>query len=432
MKKSLFFIILLCATSVIAQDLSLKTAVNEALQYSPVIQQSKANLDNAEWKRIESYSGFLPNLSGDVNYLLAKQYALTDVDINGSVASVPQIIPTSQFMLTGTLPLFDGLNNVYKYQSGRHLYQAAQADYDWNEFTVEMQTTLLFYRSLVAKNLMDVADQNVQTINDHYNDIKALLKVGIATKFDVLRVEVQMNEAAAEVLRTHDEYDFAKIRLIKTMGKDNDNRIPVGAFPSLQPSIVEGSNTVPNRKDLLALSEQEESLYKTQKANNRFWVPRLSAYGQLQAYNNINDSFSDWDSYREAYQLGLNLHWNIFDGASSLSKARQARAQAETAQYGIRAASLKASEDVEIWKRKFLYYCKLVDVKTTQTQKAEEAVRLAKESVRAGTKTNTDLLDAELDLFKSRSDVLNVRMGMVEALINFQLATGQKIYDFMG
>ncbi len=427
-KTSLIIFSVVLASVAQAQEIQLKTAVDEALQFSPVVQRSRANMQDAEWKKYESYTGFLPTLTGDVNYLLAKKYVQFTTD---SGVNINQILPTTQFLLTGSLPVFDGFTSLNRFRAGSHLYEAAQNDSDWTEFSVSKETTLLFYRALVAKNLMDVANQNAHTIEDHYKDVNALLKAGIATKFDVLRVGVQMNEAEAEVLRTQDEYDFAKIRLTRTMGKDSDNRTPVGSFPALTPSLIDGYNAKLNqRKDIVALSEQSASLTNVQKANNRFWVPKLSLYGQIQAYNNVNDEFSDWDAYREAYQMGVNLKWNIFDGMSSISKSKQAKAQATAAQNGVRSASLKANEDTEIWKRKFVYFCKLVDVKKNQTQKAEEAVRLAKESVRAGTKTNSDLLDAELDLFKSRADILNVQMGMIEALINFELATGQKIYDF--
>lgn len=426
-----WLLVLFFSTSGWSQELRLKTAVAEAKQYSPIVQKSRASLDGAYWNKIESYSGFLPSLTGDVNYLLSKKYAFIDVNINNSPTTFPQIIPTSQFLLTGSLPVFDGFSNFHKYEAGAHMYEAAQNEYDWTEFTTEMQTTLLFYRSLVAKNLMDVAEQNANTIEDHYKDILALKKVGVATKFDVLRVEVQRDEAQAEILRTQDEYEFSKIRLAKTMGKDSDARIPVGSFPQLKPSMIDQYDLKQNdRKDLQALSEQSQSLINVQKANGRFWIPKVSLFGQMQAYNNVNDTFTDWDAYRDAYQLGMNLHWNFFDGMTSISKYKQAKAQALVAQNGVRQAALKASEDAEIWKRKFQYYCKLVEVKTAESEKAQEAVRLAKESVRAGTKTNTDFLDAELDFFRSRSDVLNVRMGMVEALINFQMATGKKVYDF--
>ena len=278
---------------------------------------------------------------------------------------------------------------------------------------------------------MDVANQNVHTIEDHYKDVVALQKAGVSTKFDVLRVEVQRDEAEAEILRTQDEFEFSKIRLTKTMGKDSDERVPVGELPTLQGKIIDTYEpNVNERRDLMALSNQNRSITFAQKANGRFWVPKLSMYGQLQAYNNTNDEFTDWDAYRNAYQVGLNLHWNIFDGMSSVAKYKLAKAQALTSDSVVRQASLKSSEDAQIWKKKFQYYCKLIEVKTAESEKAQEAVRLAKESVRAGTKTNTDLLDAELDLFKARADVLNVRMGAVEALINFQLAIGKKIYDF--
>lgn len=416
------------STSVCAQELSLKMAVDEALQFSPVVQRSKAQAEDAQWKKFESYNGVLPTLTGDINYLLDKKYVQFTTD---SGVTINQVIPSSQFLLTGNLPVFDGFSNYNRMAAGSHMYEAAQYDYEWTQFNVTLQTTFLFYKALVAKNLMDVANQNAHTIQDHYKDVNALLKAGVATKFDVLRVGVQMSEAEAEVLRTQDEYDFAKIRLTKTMGKETDDRVPAGNFPALTPTVLQSYDAKTNqRKDIQALTEQTASLTNLKKANNRFWVPKLSVYGQLQAYNNINDEFSDWDAYREAYQVGLNLKWNIFDGMTSISKAKQAKAQSIASQNLLRSASLKASEDSEVWKKRFIYFCKLVEVKKTQTEKAEEAVRLAKESVRAGTKTNSDLLDAELDLFRSRADVLNVQMGMVEALINFELATGQKIYEF--
>lgn len=414
-----------------AQDLYLKTAIEESLKFSPVVQKSQAELNEAASKRLESYSGFLPMLSGDVNYLFAKKYSVIGIDINGEPATVPQIIPTSQFLLSASVPLFDGLSNINRFQASSQRYKAAQDDLSWTEFSTEMQTTLLFFKALEAKSLVDVAEQNVQTIDDHYKDVKALFKSGVVTRFDVLRVEVQEQEAQAELLKSQDEFEFAKIRLAKHMGKDFENRVPAGDFPMISLTILEKFSKDQNeRKDLASLEEQKRAYSYLLKSDRSYWIPKISLIGQMQFYNNVNDDFTDWDSYRNAYNAGVNLHWNIFDSVKSISKSRETRAQYQGIQSTVREASLKANEDVEIWKRKFSYFHTLVDVKTIQTEKAFEAVRLARESVRAGAKTTTDLLDAELDLFKSRADILHAQMGMIEALIHLELATGQKVFEF--
>jgi outer membrane protein TolC len=63
-------------------------------------------------------------------------------------------------------------------------------------------------------------------------------------------------------------------------------------------------------------------------------------------------------------------------------------------------------------------------------QKSTESVRLAREGHRVGARTNTDLLDAEAELFRAQAGVVNSQVGAIEALINLELTVGKKIYDF--
>ena len=91
---------------------------------------------------------------------------------------------------------------------------------------------------------------------------------------------------------------------------------------------------------------------------------------------------------------------------------------------------LKAANDVEFWKKKLMYFISVYQSRQSDIQKAGESVRLAKEGRKVGVRTNTDLLDAELELFRAQASSVNAQIGAVEALINLELATGQKIYTF--
>jgi outer membrane protein TolC len=62
--------------------------------------------------------------------------------------------------------------------------------------------------------------------------------------------------------------------------------------------------------------------------------------------------------------------------------------------------------------------------------RSSEAVRLAKEGRRAGARTSSELLDAELDLFRARAGVVNAQVGMIESLIQLELATGKELVEW--
>lgn len=415
-----------------AESVELKTLLSEALGESYVVKKSEAALNEASWKKTESYQGYLPTLSAGVNYLLDKKYMLVNTNIGGRDAEIAQIVPTTIYSLNASVPLFDGFASTNRYFAAKNLEQSAVHELEWSKFSVQKQVTLQFYKTLAAQALRDVSEQNLKTLNDHLKDVQALKSAGIATSFDVLRVEVQVSEAKSELLNTQDNFELAKYKLGEILGKNYEPRDVAGKWPTINDQTVEKIQNLKleNRLDLLALKEKVQSLKDLDKSASRYWIPKISAFGQYQHYNNINNKFSDEDNFRDAYQLGVNLSWNIFDGMGSISKSHQASAQAIQLEATQKMSEIKAIQDFEFWKRKFSYFKTILSSRKVEIQKSTEAIRFAKEGRRAGVRTSAELLDAELDLFRSRAGDVNAQIGVIEALINLELVTGQNIYDF--
>lgn len=424
-------LVLLLGLQARAESVDLRHLVSEVFSDSPVIEKSKASLDEAHWKKVETYQGFLPRLDGSLNYLTDKRYMLVDINLGGGPASIAQVVPTTLYTLTASLPLFDGFASTHRYWAGQSLEQSAQHELDWTRFSAERQITLLFYKTLAAQALKDVAEQNLKTLNDHLKDAQALKKAGIVTNYDVLRVEVQVSEAKSEVLNTADNYEMARYKLGEALGKDYENRDLDGKLPVISNQVLAQVKALQleKRSDLLSMKEKVDSLHDLNTAAGRSWSPKISAYGQYQYYNNINDSFSDKDKFREAYQVGFALTWNFFDGMGSIAKSHQSAAQVQQLDTTLKMATLKAKQDYEFWKRKLNYFKTVYDARVVDIDKSTESIRLAKEGRHAGTRTSTELLDAELDLFHSRAGMVNAQIGVVESLINLELATGQPIYQ---
>ncbi|MCB0369992.1 MAG: TolC family protein, partial [Bdellovibrionales bacterium] len=387
----------------------------------------------AQWKRKGSYADFLPSISANVNYLTDKKYMLLDTNVGGGDITIPQVVPSTQYSLKAALPLFDGFSSTLKLESSEALETSALNELEWTRFKINRETVLEFYKTLAAQVLKEVAEQNLKTLQDHLKDIQAFKKAGVSTNYDVLRVEVQVSESSSELLNAEDNLAMARYKLGETLGKDNEIRDLQGNLPVLTESVlneIRGEEPFYQRKDLLALQNKSEAIHKHYRAVSKFWSPHLALFAEAHYYNNKNDRFDDQNSFRNSYLVGVNLTWNLFDGLRSVSFSKETAEQVVQMDKTLQLKRIQAKQEYELWKRKYRYFCTVYNSRHRDISRSIEAVRLAKEGRRAGVRTSTDLLDAESDLFRSKAGQIKAQIGAIEALINLELVSGQKLYNF--
>ncbi len=417
-----------------SQNLTLHKALSEALADSPKLQKAHSQMEQVSWKRVEASSGFLPTLTLTGTYLTNKEYMLTDIKFPGSpvTTSIPQILPTTIATLSAQWSIFDGFSSTRKYQAATYFETAAEKDFDWSRFQTELEVVSNYYKALAAQTLKNVAEQNVRTLEDHLKDVTLYKSVGVSTNYDVLRVEVQVSEARAELLNSADNADVFRLKLSESLGKEMDARPLSGELPVLNMSLVKNisANEISERSDVKALQSRLEGMEKMSSAAASYLIPKLSIFGQYHYYNNINDDRDDRSAFRNAHSEGLQLTWNIFDGLISPARSAQSIEEKYQAEKTLRIARLKALADLEFWKRKYIYFCTIYQSRQSDIGKSSESVRLAKAGRKAGTRTSTELLDSELELFKAKAGAINAQLGAIDALIQLQLASGKKLYDF--
>lgn len=417
-----------------AQELTVQQAIEESQAHSPKLQKAKAVEEEVGWKKTEALNTFLPTVTAQATYLFDKKYMLTDVSIvpGQPASSIAAVVPNSIMTVTGTLPLFEGGAGLKRYSAAGSFKSAAEVEYNWTEFQLAREVALQFYKTLAAQELLRVAEQNLKTLQDHHKDVALFRKAGVSTNYDILRVEVQVSEAESEVLNATDNLALARGKLAEVMGEESDARSIRGNWPDFEPKNAEAfqKESLNTRPDLQALQLRSDGAKTLANAASSYWVPKLSLYGQYQYYNNRTERVDDWERYRDAYQFGLTATWNLFDGMTSIAKDHQAFAQSVQSEKGLAQSRLKAQQDLEFWKRKYLYFGTVFKAKKNDVARSEESVRLARQGKRVGTRTDTDLLDAEAELFRARAGMVNAQMGALESLVNLELTTGKKLVSF--
>lgn len=437
--RKLSFLAALCGSSLTlslifistaqARPISLSDVIHTGLGSSPALDKVRSQSEEASWKKVETYAGFLPSVSASMTYMFSQNY-MTFV-FPAFPGDVPQIVPTNNYQFNAALPLFDGFASSNRWMGARKLETAAKDQLDWATFQTELGLTLGFYQVVAAQELVDVAEQNLKTIEDHHKDTQAFKKSGMSTNYDVLRVEVQVSEAQSDLMSSKDNLEISKKRLAEMMGVE-DSVEPKGNLPELNEKVADRLRKEPlqNRKDLQAMAETVDGTRDMDTAEGRYWVPKVSLFGQYNYYNNRSQGFNDYSSYRDSYMFGLNATWNIFDGALSLAKARESAEKKYQVEKTYRQTQLKAANDFDEWTRKYRYFCSVYRARLDDISKATESVRLAREGRRAGVRTNLELLDAETDLFRARAGRVNAQLGAINALVNLELSSGQKLYEF--
>lgn len=429
---ALALLLMTYASTSYADSITLQDALSSVAGSSPRVQKASSEENEAYWKKIETRSTFFPRVSATATYLGDYKYLITDVSLPGSPAVIhfPNVVPTTVYGLNAEWNIFDGFAGRNHVRAASLMEKAASERLDWTKFQTQREVTLQFYRALAAKTLQQVSQANLKTLNDHLHEVNLFKRSGLSTNYDVLRVEVQVSEANSEVLNSADDVETANGHLAELLGQ-SEAVDPTGKLPELPPDLADKMDVGDtHRSDLVAISDQMFALRYQKYAAAAHWVPKVGIFGQWLYYNNLNDHFDDWKSFRNGYQLGLNLSWNLFDGFADEAKHREATEKELQTEKSLKISQLKAQQDVALWKRKYKYFQSIYKARQSDIGKATESVRLAREGRRVGSRTNTDLLDAETDLFRSQAGAIKAQLGVIEALINLELSTGRKLYEF--
>ena len=409
---------------------SLPELIENGIENSPSLQRSRAEMKEGEWKRTEGLSALLPVLSLSGNHFFEKRYQLLDVAIgNGPMVQIPQIFPSSSASLSARWTLFDGLSNVNLMKSGASQGDAALARYQWERFTLDREIRLAYFKWVASARLLEVARENLKTLETHLAQVNHLKNGGVATSYDVLKVDAQLSEAQSELLQAGDNVELAREKLQTLTGSPEAVNPKEDPLPSPDPdrvSRLEFKPENPARLDLAALRHQAEALAANDRATSLFWLPRFSFGADYTEYNNLSDPIADWNRYRSAWSVGVFMQWTIFN-ARDYSLMKQNKYKALAAEKSLRKAEIEAPADFSFWKKRYLYSASLFKARNADLKRAQETVRLAEAGFKAGVRTTAEVLDAELELFRARAGIVNTQLNCLEAGIKLELSTGEPL-----
>jgi outer membrane protein TolC len=274
----------------------------------------------------------------------------------------------------------------------------------------------------LAQSVVEVRRVVYTGLQQHYSDAQKLRQNGMIADAELLHAKMFFYEAGRELKKSVRDAAIVAQGLQSTLaGGATDSIVPTDhLFVVADIETLDWFRTTALANNpLLAQVDIKKSMAEQGvKANRADLLPTLAAMGK---YDIAKYQLSE---YSPEWMVGVGLKWTLFDGASGHRKLKASKLVLEQ----VQEADLKANSDVEAGVTK--YYQELMSAREQVEQLqmsldfAAEYLRIREKAFKEGMATSTEVVDAQLNLAKVRTERLSAVYKFDVALIKLLQTCG--------
>lgn len=257
-------------------------------------------------------------------------------------------------------------------------------------------------------NLLDTLDRNVQL----------MMEQGVATKSDLLSVDVKLNEANVDLLKVENGLSLSRMALAQICG------LPVHSDMAVED---EGTTTVntqaeiantydmeavyANRPDLHALELASRAAEQQQRVAMSDMLPNVALIGSYSFSNpNMFDGFKN--RFNGAFSVGVMVRIPIWHWGGNYNKYRAAKSEHTILELQVENA--KEMIDLQVSQAAFKAQEAIKTYMATETNldKAKENLRTATLGFREGVITADDVMAAQTAWLKANSENIDAMIDV--------------------
>ncbi len=399
-------------------SLEMSQLAREALAGSPDLQIVEAQYRAARWRARGSFGGnLLPSLSVGVDG------TRTEEPIAGSNARLRTEFMTSSVIASWEIDLWGRLTS--RALAADLTADAAQEDLNGARLSVAGQAARAWVDLIEAQQLLELAQEDLQTRERALDFTQRRYDAGIATSLALRTARSQVASARALEAQAQDSLLVAARRLQEVMGRYPDGTLRAeGALPQLAALAAAGapSDLLQRRPDVLAAENRMRAAGFRMHEARAAMLPRLTLTGTAgntgQGINDIDDSVNMISN------LVAGLTMPIFQGGALFSESRATVADRRAAAADYVRTSIAAWREVEA----AISADQSLDVREAQfaiaAEEARAAQELAEREYSRGVATLFELIDAYTRRIDAERGLITARAARVSNRITYHVALG--------
>ncbi len=283
------------------------------------------------------------------------------------------------------------------------------------------------YWTLVSlkENLL-VMHKSVKLLEDVFRETNNMFRVGILTKNEVLKTQVELNNAKLASIQMNDNIQLAKMALNQCMGNSILDEIAIVdsvIIPEMKPvSVMEIEQVAADRKELKMIENQVDISMADINIARSDYLPQLVSFAN---YGFQNPTHLAENEAELTWTAGVSLSMPVFHWGQKGLAVQKKKLESQKAKLSYD----KAKEGIILQIQQSAYNLNESMVKISFTKasldQAEENLKLEMNRLNQGVVTTTDLLDAQVQWQKANADYISAKVNYKINKSNYLKTIGQ-------
>ena len=461
MRKLLFSLSVMMLWGGVAQGaVSLDSCRNMAIRNNKEIQQSRARVEGAGYQRKEAKAAYLPSLDLEASYfynqknisLLAEDQLLPTKTFNpktqsyefnlltnpqtglpittangqpipSTVAYLPKSAMTFNVhnvfagALTLTQPIYMGGKIKAMNEITRYAEELARSMQDSKVEDVVYDVDAAYWQVVSLKAKQKLAENYVKLLETFDNDVKKMLSEGVATKSNLLNVDVKLNEANVDLTKVKNGVALSRMLLAQLCGAPINSEFVLEDEDKDTWAVAEGSeaydlNDVYARRHEVRSLELAAKIYDEKaKVARASMLPQVAAVGMYSLMN--PNSYNGYETkFAGAFSVGAMVKIPLWHWGGLTNKYKAAKTEATIKRLELADAKDKIELQVNQASFKNQEAWKTYEMTKKNLEKADENLRMAQVGFKEGVSTTSDVLAAQTAWLKANSEKIDAEIDV--------------------
>jgi TolC family type I secretion outer membrane protein len=429
------------STNAIPETLRLQDCIDLALRQNPTILKAREEIRRNQGVIVEVRAQAVPQVTASGSYEAIDRHAIDQFTFSGGSGTnfVNPLFKNQEQPWTATIQVsqlvYAGGRVKAALRAAKLSDQIAALGFQRAVADTILDVRKNFFEILLDTALVDVRQQSITLLEEQLRDAQSRFDVGAVPRFNVLRAEVELENAKPPLIRAQNDLRISKESLVKLLAIDASNQTNAFTPINFEGKLVYEhrdwelstalEQALQHRPELLAADRQVDVARANVLVASSGYKPQASVFGNWGWHDS---SFSDdISNTRDGWTLGANVSWALFDGMLTHGKVTQARAQLQEANLDYADTRRQVELEVRQAYSDYLQTLELIEAQKKTVEEAEESLRLAEARFRAGTGTQLDVLSAQTALTEARSNEIQALHDYNVAITTLERVTGMTV-----
>lgn len=391
----------------------------------PVYEVARLAYSAAREKKSQALAGNLPavSLTGDRTFTDAKASFNNATPVNRGI-----------YDWTWTLKLIQPImrpQNVLAYYESETQLEAAQADFEQAEQDLILRVAQAYFDALVAQETITTAEAQLKAMEEQGVAAKRGYELGTMSITDYHEARSKAEQARAQLIAAQNDLEVKQSELEKFTGE------PVGQLAVLKPAAAIPSPEPANAKEWVSQAQDNNPVVRSQilqlraagyavtkaRTENIWTLDFVASTGNNYSSGSISMP-TGFETRMKSNAAGVQFTMPIFAGGLNNSHIRESLINRDKAAAQLEEARRKAGAEAKQAYAGIVGGLAQAGALKASVESGESSVKGNQAGYRLGIRINSDVLNAQQQLFTSRRDLIKAKYDTLLQGLKLKAAVG--------